>query len=111
METAAGMGTEAGATPEARARYAARRDRLRGLMAERGLDALLVSRAANRFYLSGFELHDPQCNESAGSLVITSDGRDWLATDARYTDAAARLWDEERLYKYGPDAAGELAGL
>lgn len=111
METLAGEERETGITPEARARYAARRDRLRGLMAERGLDALLVSRAANRFYLSGFELHDPQCNESAGSLVITSDGRDWLATDARYTDAAARLWDGDGIYRYGPDAARELAGL
>ena len=83
METLAGEERATGATPGDRARYAARRDRLRVLMAERGLDALLVSRAANRFYLSGFELTDPQCNESAGSLVITADGRDWLATDAR----------------------------
>ena len=111
METAAGMDRDAGMTAEDLARYAARRDRLRGLMAGRGLDALLVSRAANRYYLSGFELHDPQCNESAGSLVITADGRDWLATDARYTDAAARLWDKDRIYRYGPNAARELAGL
>ena len=48
--------------------YAARRERLRRAMRARGLDALLVSQAANRFYLSGFELHDPQCNESAGRL-------------------------------------------
>ena len=72
--------------------YAARRDRLRQLMRARGLDALLVSHAANRFYLSGFELHDVQLNESAGRLVICADGRDWLCTDARYKDAfAARL--------------------
>lgn len=69
--------------------YAARRDRLRQLMRARGLDALLVSHAANRFYLSGFELHDVQLNESAGRLVICADGRDWLCTDARYKDAAA----------------------
>ncbi|WP_300124120.1 Xaa-Pro peptidase family protein [Desulfovibrio sp.] len=111
METLAGEERETGMTPEARAMYAARRDRLRGLMARRGLDALLVSRAPNRFYLSGFELHDPQCNESAGSLVITADSRDWLATDARYTDAAARLWDEDRIFRYGADAARDLAGL
>lgn len=47
--------------------YAARRDRLRQLMRARGLDALLVSHAANRFYLSGFELHDVQLNESAAA--------------------------------------------
>lgn len=69
--------------------FAARREKLRRAMRARGLDVLLISRAANRFYLSGFELHDPQCNESAGRLAITADGRDWLATDARYLDAAA----------------------
>ena len=111
METAAGEERDREIAPGGRARYAARRDRLRALMAERGLDALLVSRAANRFYLSGFELHDPQCNESAGSLIITAAGRDWLATDARYTDAAARLWDGDRIFRYGADMARDLAGL
>ena len=91
--------------------YAARRDRLRQLMRARGLDALLVSHAANRFYLSGFELHDVQLNESAGRLVICADGRDWLCTDARYKDAAARLWDEDRILIYGPDAATEIGQL
>lgn len=91
--------------------FSARRDRLRQAMRARGLDALLVSRAPNRYYLSGFELHDPQCNESAGRLVIRADGRDWLATDARYKDAAARLWDGERILIYGHDAPKELAGL
>ena len=91
--------------------YAARRDRLRQLMRARGLDALLVSHAANRFYLSGFELHDVQLNESAGRLVICADGRDWLCTDARYKDAAARLWDEDHILIYGPDAATEIGRL
>ena len=91
--------------------YAARRDRLRRAMRARGLDALLVSQAANRFYLSGFELHDPQCNESAGRLVITADGRDWLATDARYLDAAGRLWDRDSVFIYGGDAARDLHSL
>lgn len=109
MEVAEVAGT--GPEPEARVRYAARRDSLRRLMTERGLDALLVSHAANRFYLSGFELHDAQCNESAGCLVITADGRDWLATDSRYTDAAARLWDTERIFRYGGDSAADLARL
>ena len=44
--------------------YANRREKLRQAMRARGLDALLVSQAANRFYLSGFELHDPQYNLS-----------------------------------------------
>lgn len=91
--------------------HAQRRENLRRLMRARGLDALLVSHAANRWYLSGFELHDPQCNESAGRLVITADGRDWLATDSRYADAAARLWDRDRIRIYGGDAMRDLALL
>ena len=111
METEKVLAMEKCLAPEARARYAARRDDLRQLMARRGLDALLVSQAANRFYLSGFELHDPQCNESAGHLVVSADGRDWLATDARYTDAAARLWDERLIFRYGGDSVRDLARL
>lgn len=91
--------------------YAQRRERVRRALRRRGLDALLVSQAANRFYLSGFELHDPQPNESAGRLVITADGRDWLATDARYLDAAKRLWDGERIFIYGSDTPRQLHGL
>jgi Xaa-Pro aminopeptidase len=66
-----------------------------------GHEALLVSHAANRFYLSGFELHDPQCNESAGYLCVAVNGRDALFTDSRYRDAALRLWPEENLCIYG----------
>ena len=46
-----------------------RRERLRALMREQGIEALLISHAANRYYLSGFELHDVQLNESAGRLI------------------------------------------
>ena len=91
--------------------FASRREKLRRAMRARGLDALMISQAANRFYLSGFELHDPQFNESAGRLVITADGRDWLATDARYLDAAARMWDKERIFIYGGGAAHDLHRL
>ncbi|WP_029893493.1 M24 family metallopeptidase [Desulfohalovibrio reitneri] len=80
--------------------YLARRERVREKMAGLGLDALLVAHAANRYYLSGFELHDPQCNESAGMLLVRSDGRDVLLTDSRYRDAALRLWPEEYLHIY-----------
>lgn len=80
--------------------FAARRDRLRPFMAEAGLSGLLVSAAANRFYLSGFELHDPQCDESSGLLLIGRDGEDHLLTDTRYTDAALRVWEEKRLFIY-----------
>ena len=80
--------------------YATRRDALRARLDAAGIDALLVSHAANRYYLSGFELHDPQCNESAGRLLITRDNGDWLLTDSRYLDAARRLWDPSRIFIY-----------
>jgi Xaa-Pro aminopeptidase len=85
-----------------------RREKVRAELRARGLDALLVSGAANRFYLSGFELHDGQCNESSGRLLITADGKDRLCTDARFFEAARRLWDEERLFIYGRDPLREM---
>ncbi|MFW5722292.1 MAG: M24 family metallopeptidase [Desulfohalobiaceae bacterium] len=80
--------------------FHSRREELRRKLHGQGLDALLVSHAANRFYLSGFELHDPQCNESAGMLLVTASGRDWLLTDPRYLEAARRVWPKERVFVY-----------
>jgi len=88
--------------------YENRRERLKALLAQEGLPALLVSYPANRFYLSGFELFDSQCNESVGWLVVTQSGPDALFTDARFTDAALRLWPQEDLCIYG---AGRHAAL
>lgn len=62
------------------AAYASRRDRLRALLAENGLDALLVSDLVNVRYLCGF-------TGSAGALLVTSDTA-LLATDGRYTEQA-----------------------
>ncbi len=78
--------------------YAARRESLRHRIMEAGLWGLLISHPANRYYLSGFELHDPQCNETAGYLLISAFGDDWLFTDPRYLDAARRLWPEDKIY-------------
>ncbi len=78
--------------------WAARREALRHPIMEAGIWGLLVSHPANRYYLGGFELHDPQCNESAGQLLISAFGDDWLFTDPRYLDAARRLWPEERIF-------------
>ncbi len=93
------------------ARYAARREKLRELMAREGLDALLISHPANRFYLSGFELHDCQCNESSGHLIILRNGKDWLCTDSRYEESAAERWDRERVFIYKGPAAEEIRDL
>lgn len=91
--------------------YAGRRDRLRQSLRDLGLDAILISQPANRFYLSGFELHDPQPNESAGRLVVTSTGEDWLATDSRYLLAARELWHKDRIFIYSGNAARDLRDL
>ena len=93
------------------ARYAARREHLREIMRREGLDALIVSHPANRFYLSGFELHDSQCNESSGCLIILQNGKDWLCTDSRYEEAAAEHWDRERVFIYKGPSAEEIRSL
>lgn len=91
--------------------YEQRREKLRAAMREQGLSALFVSHDANRYYLSGFELHDPQINESAGYLIVTADGNDWICTDPRYLDAARRLWDESRVFIYSADAPAQINKL
>ncbi len=85
--------------------YAQRRENLREIMSGAGLSALLVILDANRYYLSGFELHDVQVDESAGCLLLQKSGEDWLFTDSRYLDTARRLWDESRISIY-PSLAG-----
>lgn len=94
-----------------RQRFEERREKLRALMRKEGLAALVITLDANRFYLSGFELHDAQINESSGCLVIADSGRDWLCTDSRYQDAAKRLWDEERIFIYRGSAMERINGL
>ncbi len=80
--------------------YAARREKLRALFVKAGFDALMVHKPENRYYLSGFELHDVQPDESAGFLVLQKNGQDWLCTDSRYTEAAYGFWDTERVFIY-----------
>lgn len=76
-----------------------RREAFKKEIKARELPAMLVSLAANRYYLSGFELHDAQCNESSGWLVVTPD-EDYLFTDPRYVDAARHVWPEENICVY-----------
>jgi len=88
-----------------------RRERLRRSLSDEGLGGYLVLHPANRFYLSGFELHDPQCNESAGCLLISRSGEEWLCTDPRYEEAARSLWPEDRLFIYRSNRNEELAAF
>lgn len=80
--------------------YFTRRETLRQKLAEEKLDALLVTYPTNRFYLSGFELHDGQCNESSGHILVQKNGRDILFTDSRFYEAAKSLWNEEDIIIY-----------
>jgi Xaa-Pro aminopeptidase len=57
--------------PADSASFAARLDAARSVMAERGLDVLLVGEPANRRYLSGFAGHDDSAQASSGWVVLT----------------------------------------
>jgi len=80
--------------------YQQRREKLRERLFQEDLDAILVSHSANRFYLSGFELHNGQCNESSGHLLITQKGQDYLCTDSRFYELALTLWEKENILIY-----------
>src|SRR3954453_21872257 len=62
-------------------RTAGRRERLRAIAAERGLDAVLVTNLLNVRYLTGF-------TGSNGALLVRTDGADLFGTDGRYTTQA-----------------------
>jgi len=64
-----------------RAQILARRDRLRSLATEGGLDAILISNLINVRYLTGF-------TGSNAGLLVRPAGDDLLATDGRYTTQA-----------------------
>ena len=87
---------------------------IRQALAEKELDAMMVSVQENRYYLSGFSGEDTQFDESAGILVIT-DQHLVLATDSRYTLQAQAETDgfDIRCYQQGlakelPDIIGPL---
>ena len=68
----------------------ARLSALRALLDQHGLDAILISRSANKRYFSGFRLGDAEGSTSgfSGTLLVTRDARALLA-DSRYTEQAA----------------------
>ncbi len=89
-------------------RFYKRREQIKNKIKEYKLDACLIMHPANRFYLSGFELHDPQCNESAGLIVILPNDRDYLLTDPRYYEAALRIWDKRDIFIYKNNKLDEI---
>ncbi len=70
-----------------------RLDRARGKLAEREIDAALVSLPANRFYLSGFPDDDDGPDESSGVLVVDRAGATLHtgATNAPWARGSVRL--------------------
>jgi Xaa-Pro aminopeptidase len=91
--------------------FARRREALARWLGENGLPALLVSHPANRFYLSGFELHDPQCNETAGYLVVTPEAEAFLLTDPRYRDVAQECVGPDNVCIYATERYKTMAGF
>jgi Xaa-Pro aminopeptidase len=85
--------------------------RLKSLMDGQGITDLLVVHPANRFYLSGFELFDGQCNESSGCLLIRTSGPDWLLTDMRFTEEARQHWPAEYVHFYGSPRVEKIAAF
>ncbi len=79
----------------------ARGDRLVELLAERGLDSLLVTDLINVRYLTGF-------TGTNGACVVTPEERLFL-TDFRYVDQAAEQVTGFELLPAGRDLAGDLA--
>jgi Xaa-Pro aminopeptidase len=80
-------------------RTAQRRDRLRAIAAEQGLDAVLVTNLLNVRYLTGF-------TGSNGALLLRTDGADVFGTDGRYTtQAGVQVPDVELLVDRGTVSA------
>ncbi len=82
---------------------AGRRDRLTALLAERGLDGVVITTLVNVRYLTGF-------TGSNGALVVPREGAPVFLTDGRYRDQAAEeLPDVE--HQIGRDLLGAAAAL
>jgi Xaa-Pro aminopeptidase len=77
-------------SPATGAPAAERLSALRAALEERSLDAVLLSRAANKRYYAGFRLSDAEGPTSgyAGTLLVTRD-RSLLLADSRYTEQAS----------------------
>ena len=72
-----------------------RLENLRKKLAEKGLDAILISTPENRRYISGF-------TGSAGYLVVSQDNA-ILATDFRYTEQAGNQSPDFQVVRAGGD--------
>ena len=83
---------------------------VRQALVEKELEALMVSVAENRYYLSGFSGEDTQFDESAGILIISADDL-ILATDSRYELQARVEADGYHVVCYQKGLEKELPGI
>jgi Xaa-Pro aminopeptidase len=68
-----------------------RLDRVRDLLQERRLDAVLVTHPANRFWLTGFPAEDHGPDESSGVAAIACEGATLFVSGTNYPWAAASV--------------------
>ena len=80
-----------------------RLQRLRQGLAEKDIDAILISQPENMYYLSGF-------NGSSGYLLITPQNM-ILATDFRYLEQAKRHAHDCEIFQISGNIAGWFLGL
>lgn len=83
---------------------------IRQALVEKELEALMVSVAENRYYLSGFSGEDTQFDETAGILIISADNL-ILATDSRYELQARAEADGFDVVCYQKGLEKELPGI
>jgi Xaa-Pro aminopeptidase len=75
--------------------YLERIERVRGRMAERGLDAILVTHPTNRRYLTGFPDDDLPPDETAGHVIISRDRAILVVSSRDKNQALAHVQDLE----------------
>lgn len=83
--------------------FKVRCQRVQKILAREKLEALLVTKAANRYYLSGFR-------GTSGYLLITSDNI-FLLTDFRYVEQAKQQAPDCEIVDYGKDWFAVLSEL
>ncbi len=83
---------------------------LRSLLDQHGLDAVLISRNANKRYFSGFRLGDAESAGFSGTLLVTREANLILA-DSRYTEQAQHEAPGWTLVETAASFAEELPAL
>ena len=67
-----------------------------GKLPEYGIDAMLLTHEANRFYASGFR------SSGTDGAALVMEGKSYYFTDSRYTEAAGRIVRDAEIREVGP---------